>query len=164
MSGGSIWDSLECQCCFWIAGGLVPYRTMWLLTLLLFKNSIDTQGKLRLNLHSLSVSELLEYTGDSVWIGETTLNGVGDTNVYNNLHISIGDDLKPLVSQEYLKMIVILMIIFYCRSYANFLFNLGIRFCRPISLSRAIRPGFVRQLAIPKLMSGLGTRVKKCPN
>jgi hypothetical protein len=39
---------------------------MWLLTLQLFKNSIDTQKKLRLNLHSLSVqslsvSELLEY-------------------------------------------------------------------------------------------------------
>jgi hypothetical protein len=24
-SGGSIWASLECQCCFWIAGGLVSY-------------------------------------------------------------------------------------------------------------------------------------------
>jgi hypothetical protein len=36
---------------------------MWLLTLQLFKNSIDIQEKLRLNLHSLSVSvsELLEY-------------------------------------------------------------------------------------------------------
>jgi hypothetical protein len=38
---------------------------MWLLTLQLFKNSIDTQEKLRFNLHSLSVSvsvsELLEY-------------------------------------------------------------------------------------------------------
>jgi hypothetical protein len=34
---------------------------MWLLTLQLFKNSIDTQEKLRLNLHSLSVSELLEH-------------------------------------------------------------------------------------------------------
>ena len=34
---------------------------MWLLTLQLFKNSIDTEGKLKLNLHSLSVSELLEY-------------------------------------------------------------------------------------------------------
>jgi hypothetical protein len=34
---------------------------MWLLTLQLFKNSIDTEEKLRLNLHSLSVSELLEY-------------------------------------------------------------------------------------------------------
>jgi hypothetical protein len=38
---------------------------MWLLTLQLFKNSIDTKQKLRLNLHSLSVSagvsELLEY-------------------------------------------------------------------------------------------------------
>jgi hypothetical protein len=62
-SEGSIWASLECQCCFWIAGGLVPYLTMWLLTLQLFKNSTDTQGKLRLNLHSLSMSmsELLEY-------------------------------------------------------------------------------------------------------
>jgi hypothetical protein len=54
-SGGSIWASLECQCCFWIVGGLVSYLTMRLLTLQLFKNSIDTQGKLRLNLHSLSV-------------------------------------------------------------------------------------------------------------
>jgi hypothetical protein len=61
MSGGSMWDSLECKCCFWIAGGLVPYLTRWLLTLLQFKNSIDTQGKLRLNLHSLIVSDLLEY-------------------------------------------------------------------------------------------------------
>jgi hypothetical protein len=34
---------------------------MRLLTLQLFKNSTDTQEKLRLNLHSLSVSELLEY-------------------------------------------------------------------------------------------------------
>ena len=41
-----------------VAGGLVSYLTMWLLTLQLFKNSTiaDTQGKLRLNLHSLSVS------------------------------------------------------------------------------------------------------------
>ena len=31
------------------------------LTLQLFKNSNDTQEKLRLNLHSLSVSELLKY-------------------------------------------------------------------------------------------------------
>jgi hypothetical protein len=61
MSGSSIWASLECHCCFWIAGGLVSYLTMWPLTLQLFKNSIDTQEKLRLNLHSLSVSELLEY-------------------------------------------------------------------------------------------------------
>jgi hypothetical protein len=37
---------------------------MRLLTLQLFENSIDSQGKagkLRLNLHSLSMSELLEY-------------------------------------------------------------------------------------------------------
>jgi hypothetical protein len=34
---------------------------MWLLILQLFKNSNDTQEKLILNLHSLSVSELLEY-------------------------------------------------------------------------------------------------------
>ena len=31
------------------------------LALQLFKNSVDAQEKLRLNLHSLSVSELLEY-------------------------------------------------------------------------------------------------------
>ena len=36
---------------------IVRYDT----NLQLFKNSIDTQEKLRLNLHSLSVSELLEY-------------------------------------------------------------------------------------------------------
>jgi hypothetical protein len=53
MSGSSIWASVECNCCFWIAGGLVSYLTMWLLTLRLFKNSIDTQEKLRLNLHAL---------------------------------------------------------------------------------------------------------------
>ena len=39
----------------------MSYLTMRLLTLQLFKNSIDTQGKLSLNLHSPSVSELLEY-------------------------------------------------------------------------------------------------------
>jgi hypothetical protein len=39
---------------------------MWLLTLQLFKNSIDTQEKLRLNLHLLSVNELLEYRRKSV--------------------------------------------------------------------------------------------------
>jgi hypothetical protein len=59
--GGSIWASFECRCCFWIAGGLVSYLTMWPLTLQLFKNSFDTQEKLRLNLRSVSVSELLEY-------------------------------------------------------------------------------------------------------
>ena len=73
MSGGSIWASFECHCCFWIAGGLVSYLTMWLLTLQLFKNSIDTREKLRLNLHSLSVSELLEY-----WRKSSTF----DTNVF----------------------------------------------------------------------------------
>jgi hypothetical protein len=67
MSGGSIWAFLECQWCFWIAGGLVSYLTMWLLTLQLFKNSINTQEKLRLNLHSLSVSELSEYRRKFVW-------------------------------------------------------------------------------------------------
>ena len=39
----------------------MSYLTMQSFTLQLFKNSIDTQGKLKLNLHSLSVSELLEY-------------------------------------------------------------------------------------------------------
>jgi hypothetical protein len=53
MSVGSIWASLECHCCFWIAERLVSYLAMWLLNLQLFKNSIDTQGKLRLNLHAL---------------------------------------------------------------------------------------------------------------
>ena len=49
MSGGSFWASLECQCCFWIAGGLVVLQlTVWLLTIQLFKNSIDTHGKLRM--------------------------------------------------------------------------------------------------------------------
>jgi hypothetical protein len=37
-----------------------------LAVLLLYKNSIDNQGKLRLNLHSLSVSELLEYRRKSI--------------------------------------------------------------------------------------------------
>jgi hypothetical protein len=46
MSEDSIWASLECQCCFWIAGGLVSYFTMRLLALQLFKNSIDIQEKL----------------------------------------------------------------------------------------------------------------------
>jgi hypothetical protein len=63
MSGSLIWASLECHCCFWIAEGLVSYLIQWLLTLQLFENSNDTEEKLRLNLHSLSVSvsELLEY-------------------------------------------------------------------------------------------------------
>jgi hypothetical protein len=39
---------------------VVPYHAT-ILALQLVENSIDTQGKLRLNLHSLSVSELLEY-------------------------------------------------------------------------------------------------------
>jgi hypothetical protein len=43
---------------------------MWLLTLQPFKNSIDTQEKLRLNLHSLSVSKLLEYRRMSVFISK----------------------------------------------------------------------------------------------
>jgi hypothetical protein len=62
MSESSIWASFSrVHCCFWIAGGLVLWLTVWLLTLQLFKNSIDTQEKLRLNLHSLCVSVLLEY-------------------------------------------------------------------------------------------------------
>ena len=45
----------------------MSYLTMRLLTLQLFKNSTDTREKLRLNLHSLSVSvsELLEYGRES---------------------------------------------------------------------------------------------------
>jgi hypothetical protein len=49
------------RACSQATGGLVSYLTMWLLTFQLFKNIIDTQEKIRLNLHSLSVSELLEY-------------------------------------------------------------------------------------------------------
>ena len=41
-----------------VSSHIVRYTT---LTFQLFKNSTDTQGKLRLNLHSLSLSELLEY-------------------------------------------------------------------------------------------------------
>jgi hypothetical protein len=53
---------IECECEWaFIIRALVSYLTMLLLTLPLFKNSIDTQEKLRLNLRSLSVSELLEY-------------------------------------------------------------------------------------------------------
>jgi hypothetical protein len=46
----------------------VSYFTMRLLILQLFKNSIDTQGKLKMNLHSLSVSvsELLEYRRECI--------------------------------------------------------------------------------------------------
>jgi hypothetical protein len=53
MSVSSIWASLEGQRCFGIAGGVVSYLTMWLLTLQLFKNNTDTQEKLRLNLPPL---------------------------------------------------------------------------------------------------------------
>jgi lysylphosphatidylglycerol synthetase-like protein (DUF2156 family) len=51
----SDWASLECHCCFWIAGGLVSYRyyvTIYSHSRQLLKNSADTQEKLRLNLHS----------------------------------------------------------------------------------------------------------------
>jgi hypothetical protein len=42
-SGGSIWASLVCQCCFWIwAGRWVTHLSMWLLTLQLFENSALT--------------------------------------------------------------------------------------------------------------------------
>jgi hypothetical protein len=44
------------------------------LTLQLFKNNSGTQEKLRLNLHSLSVSELLEY-------GRKTFNRVEATDI-----------------------------------------------------------------------------------
>jgi hypothetical protein len=62
----------------------VPYYVT-ILTLQLFKNSIDTQGKLRLNLHSLSVSELLEYGRNA------NLSPKFDQNVLNlslgNVHL-----------------------------------------------------------------------------
>ena len=47
--------------------GVVPYYTR-LLTLQLFENSIGTQEKLRLNLHSLSASELLEYRRKATYV------------------------------------------------------------------------------------------------
>jgi hypothetical protein len=43
---------------WWVS--IIPYYVT-ILTLQLFKNSADTRGKLGLNLHSLSVSELSEY-------------------------------------------------------------------------------------------------------
>jgi hypothetical protein len=66
MSEGSIWASLECQCCGWIAGGGVVTEEGMAIALQLFKNSNDTREKLRLNFHSLSVSELSEY-GRKAW-------------------------------------------------------------------------------------------------
>jgi hypothetical protein len=59
-SGGSIWVSLECQLMLFLNSWRVSSRIVRL-TLQLFKNSIDTQGKFRLNLHSLNVSELSKY-------------------------------------------------------------------------------------------------------
>ena len=49
---------------------------LYLTNLQLFKNSIDTREKLRLNLHSLSVSvsELLEY-GRYTWLPHSLLEG-----------------------------------------------------------------------------------------
>jgi hypothetical protein len=46
------------------------------LALQLFKNCISTQEKLRLNLHSLSVSELLEYGRLSAKIGAKSTIGI----------------------------------------------------------------------------------------
>jgi hypothetical protein len=45
MSGGSIWVSFECQCYFWIAGVLVSYFTMWLLTLQSRFPSLRSSGR-----------------------------------------------------------------------------------------------------------------------
>ena len=61
MSGGSI-VSFSCVSMLFlnswrVSSHIGKYDT----SLQLFKNSIDTQEKLRLNLHSLSVSELSEY-------------------------------------------------------------------------------------------------------
>ena len=54
----------------------MSYLTRRLLTLQLFKNSIDTQEKLSLNLHSLSVSELLEYGRKTMVISTSQLSRV----------------------------------------------------------------------------------------
>jgi hypothetical protein len=65
-SAGSTWASLECQCGFWIAGGLVSHLTTWLLTLQLFKLKQHWHSckgfTSRLNFHSLRVSVLLQYS------------------------------------------------------------------------------------------------------
>ena len=50
--------SMLCLNSWRVSSHIVRYDTI---ALQLFKNSNDTRGKLRLNLHSLSVSELLEY-------------------------------------------------------------------------------------------------------
>ena len=52
------------------------------LALQLFKNSINTQEKLRLNLHSLSVSELLEYRREAL-----TSSKVGGGDVISLLRV-----------------------------------------------------------------------------
>jgi hypothetical protein len=57
---------------------------MKLLTLQLFKNSIDTQEKVRLNLHSLSVSELLEYGRSTLC--STVRRPLFDVELYLTVH------------------------------------------------------------------------------
>ena len=74
---------------------------MWLLTLQLFKNSIDTEEKLRLNLHSLSVSELLEYGWKCLRWFQKTLWQKGNLN-------SIGKDSSIFVSKNIVRYIQIL--------------------------------------------------------
>jgi hypothetical protein len=65
MSGSAIWASLECHCCFWIAGGLgcLPFtwKFRWFHTESKWKKRRDKKTRrldYLLNLHSLSVSEL----------------------------------------------------------------------------------------------------------
>jgi hypothetical protein len=100
MSGGSIWASLECHCCFWIAAGSVSYLTMWLLPLQLFKNITDTQEKLRLNLHSLSVSELLEYGRMTSYCVSIQLNRQRHYLFVKAWFTLIGDVLRSIVCEQ----------------------------------------------------------------
>jgi hypothetical protein len=53
------------------------------------QNSIDTQGKLRLNLHSLSVSELLKYRRKSLKVKTMFYIFVPYTFYYPNLVVYI---------------------------------------------------------------------------
>ena len=73
---------------------------MWLLTFQLFKNSIDTQEKLRLNLHSLSVSELLEYGRNSFTkYKDNTMYFLWEIESVKNTAIDLAEDrLYSLVS------------------------------------------------------------------
>jgi hypothetical protein len=74
---------------------IIPYYVT-ILTLQLFKNSIDTREKLRLNFHSLSVSELLEYKYKSgTWLERPTKKeNEGGHNVEEQLWSNFGRNMQ----------------------------------------------------------------------